>query len=85
MKEKGQIIKYTIVPRNDKDDYDSNFRLSLTEFAKSLDGKVLLAPFKRPLQLKPLNELVILPKKPPRDGKKLALITGPKLLPIVGI
>ena len=44
MKEKGQIIKYTIVPRNDKDDYDSNFRLSLTEFAKSLDGKVLLAP-----------------------------------------
>lgn len=44
MKEKGQIIKYTIVPRNDNDDYDSNFRLSLTEFAKSLDGKALLAP-----------------------------------------
>lgn len=43
-KEKDKIIKYTIVPKNDKDDYDSNFRLSLTEFAKALDGKTLLAP-----------------------------------------
>ena len=43
-KEKDKIIKYTIVPKNDKDDYDSNFKLSLTEFAKALDGKALLAP-----------------------------------------
>ena len=43
-KEKDKIIKYTIVPKNDNDDYDSNFKLSLTEFAKALDGKALLAP-----------------------------------------
>ena len=43
-KEKDQIIKYTIVPKNDKEDYDSNFKLSLTEFAKALEGKALLAP-----------------------------------------
>jgi hypothetical protein len=43
-KDKDKIIKYTIVPKNDKDDYDSNFKLSLTEFAKALDGKALLAP-----------------------------------------
>ena len=43
-KEKDKIIKYTIVPKNDKEDYDSNFKLSLTEFAKVLDGKALLAP-----------------------------------------
>lgn len=43
-KDKDKIIKYTIVPRNDEDDYDSNFKLSLTEFAKALDGKALLAP-----------------------------------------
>lgn len=43
-KDLGKIIKYTIVPRNDEDDYDHNFKLSLTEFAKSLEGKSLLAP-----------------------------------------
>lgn len=43
-KDKDKIIKYTIVPKNDEDDYDSNFKLSLTEFAKALDGKALLAP-----------------------------------------
>lgn len=43
-KDKDKIIKYTIVPKNDKDDYDHNFKLSLTEFAKALDGKALLAP-----------------------------------------
>jgi hypothetical protein len=43
-KDLGKIIKYTIVPRNDNDDYDHNFKLSLTEFAKSLEGKSLLAP-----------------------------------------
>ena len=43
-KEKDKIIKYTIVPKNYNDDYDSNFKLSLTEFAKALDGKALLAP-----------------------------------------
>ena len=43
-KEKDKIIKYTIVPRNDDENYDSNFKLSLTEFAKALDGKALLAP-----------------------------------------
>ena len=44
MKDVDKIIKYTIIPRNDSDDYDSNFKLSLTEFAKALDGKALLAP-----------------------------------------
>lgn len=43
-KDKDKIIKYTIVPKNEEDDYDSNFKLSLTEFAKALDGKALLAP-----------------------------------------
>ena len=43
-KEKDKIIKYTIIPKNDKDDYDTNFKLSLTEFAKVLSGKSLLAP-----------------------------------------
>ena len=43
-KDREQIIKYTLVPKNDKEEYDSNFRLSLTEFAKALDGKVLVAP-----------------------------------------
>ena len=43
-KDLGKIIKYTIVPRTDDDDYDHNFKLSLTEFAKSLEGKSLLAP-----------------------------------------
>jgi hypothetical protein len=43
-KEKDRIIKYTIIPKNDKDDYDTNFKLSLTEFAKALTGKSLLAP-----------------------------------------
>lgn len=43
-KNKDNIIKYTIIPKNDKDDYDTNFRLSLTEFAKALEGKSLLAP-----------------------------------------
>ena len=43
---KENIIKYTIVPANDKDDYESNFRLSLNEFAKAVDGngKALVCP-----------------------------------------
>ena len=43
-KDRDQIIKYTLVPKNDSENYDSNFKLSLTEFAKSLDGKALVAP-----------------------------------------
>jgi hypothetical protein len=43
---KENIIKYTIVPANDKDDYESNFKLSLNEFAKAVDGngKALVCP-----------------------------------------
>ena len=43
---KDNIIKYTIVPANDKDDYESNFKLSLNEFAKAVDGngKALVCP-----------------------------------------
>ena len=44
MSKKTNIIKYTIMPKNDKDNYAENFKLSLTEFAKELDGNVLLAP-----------------------------------------
>ena len=40
-----KIVKYTIMPRNEQDEYFENFKLSLTEFAKALDGKVLIAPF----------------------------------------
>ena len=39
-----RVIKYTIIPRNDKEDYEKNFNLSLREFAKALDGKSLVAP-----------------------------------------
>lgn len=38
------LIKYTIMPKNDKEDYEHNFNLSLTEFAKSLEGKVFISP-----------------------------------------
>lgn len=44
MSNRDQIIKYTLVPKNDEENYDNNFKLSLTEFAKALDGKVLVAP-----------------------------------------
>ncbi len=44
MSKKTNIIKYTIMPKNEKDNYAENFKLSLTEFAKELDGNVLLAP-----------------------------------------
>ena len=39
-----KVIKYTIMPRNDDDDYSQNFKLSLREFAKSLEDKTLVAP-----------------------------------------
>ena len=39
-----KVIKYTIIPKNDNDDYDKNFKLSLKEFAKSLESKSLIAP-----------------------------------------
>lgn len=39
-----KVIKYTIIPRNEDDNYDKNFRLSLKEFAKALESKSLVAP-----------------------------------------
>ena len=39
-----KIIKYTIMPKNDEDDYTQNFKLSIREFAKSLEDKTLVAP-----------------------------------------
>ena len=39
-----KVIKYTIMPKNDEDDYTQNFKLSLREFAKSLEDKTLVAP-----------------------------------------
>lgn len=39
------IIKYTIIPANEKEDYESNFKLSLTEFAKAVNNdKALVCP-----------------------------------------
>ena len=35
----NQIIKYTIIPRNDKEDYKNNFQLSLKEFAKAISSE----------------------------------------------
>lgn len=39
-----KIIKYTIMPKNEDDDYSQNFKLSLREFAKALEDKTLVAP-----------------------------------------
>lgn len=39
-----KVIKYTIMPRNEEDDYSQNFKLSLREFAKTLEDKTLVAP-----------------------------------------
>ena len=39
-----KVIKYTIMPKNDEDDYTQNFKLSIREFAKSLEDKTLVAP-----------------------------------------
>ena len=39
------VIKYTLMPFNEDDDYEYNFDLSLREFAKALKDKTLLAPF----------------------------------------
>lgn len=44
MAKSEKIIKYTIIPKNDNDDYDKNFKLSLKEFAKALESKSLIAP-----------------------------------------
>ena len=44
MAKSEKVIKYTIIPKNEKEDYDKNFRLSLKEFAKSLESKSLVAP-----------------------------------------
>lgn len=44
MAKSEKVIKYTIIPKNENDNYDKNFRLSLKEFAKSLDSKSLIAP-----------------------------------------
>ena len=44
MAKSEKVIKYTIIPKNDNDDYDKNFKLSLKEFAKSLESKSLIAP-----------------------------------------
>lgn len=38
------IIKYTLMPFNDEDDYEHYFSLSLREFAKNTKDKTLLAP-----------------------------------------
>lgn len=39
-----KVIKYTIMPKNEDDDYSQNFKLSLREFAKALEDKTLVAP-----------------------------------------
>lgn len=39
MSSTNNIIKYTIIPRNDKEDYKSNFQLSLKEFAKAINSE----------------------------------------------
>ena len=44
MAKNDKVIKYTIIPRNEDDNYDKNFRLSLKEFAKALESKSLVAP-----------------------------------------
>ena len=44
MAKSEKVIKYTIIPKNENDNYDKNFRLSLKEFAKALDSKSLVAP-----------------------------------------
>lgn len=44
MADNEKIIKYTIMPKNEDDDYSQNFKLSLREFAKSLEDKTLVAP-----------------------------------------
>jgi hypothetical protein len=39
------IIKYTIIPANDKEDYEKNFKLSLSEFCKATNSdKALVCP-----------------------------------------
>ena len=39
------IIKYTIIPANDNEDYAKNFRLSLSEFSKAINSdKTLVCP-----------------------------------------
>lgn len=38
------IVKYTLMPLNEEDNYENFFSLSLREFAKSTKDKVLLAP-----------------------------------------
>lgn len=43
-KNNEKVIKYTLMPRNEHDDYSKNFQLSLREFAKSLEDKTLVAP-----------------------------------------
>jgi hypothetical protein len=44
MAKTDKVIKYTIIPRNEEENYDKNFRLSLKEFAKALESKSLVAP-----------------------------------------
>ena len=44
MAKTDKVIKYTIIPRNEDENYDKNFRLSLKEFAKALESKSLVAP-----------------------------------------
>ena len=44
MAKTDKVIKYTIIPKNDDEDYDKNFKLSLKEFAKALESKSLIAP-----------------------------------------
>lgn len=44
MNNEEMVIKFTLIPYNDKEDYERNFNLSLQEFAKYLKGRTLLAP-----------------------------------------
>ena len=44
MADNEKIIKYTIMPKNEDDDYSQNFKLSIREFAKAMEDKTLVAP-----------------------------------------